>query len=194
MANGYAGLVRARKPTGKRRRLDDYETPPEVTQALCQVVKFEGPILEPAAGSGRMANALKTWTGQKIATADIKRGDDFTKRTTRWAGDIVTNPPYRDGLADAFVAKALELADGRVAMLMELKFLTGQKRAEALFYPTPPSDVIIIPWRIYFIAGGKPIDSQFYNHCWIVWPPRRLRKSTTKTRTHFANPVDNPFG
>ena len=55
MANGYAGLVRARAdaPKGKRRRLDDYETPQEVTEALCEVVKFRGPILEPAAGSGR---------------------------------------------------------------------------------------------------------------------------------------------
>lgn len=177
MANGYAGLVRARaeKPQGKRRKLDDYETPEEVTRALCEAVTFKGPILEPAAGSDRMARVLRAETGQKVTTADIKRGQNFLERKAKWPGDIVTNPPYRDGMADAFVRKALELAEGKVAMLMELKFATGDQRCRDLFQNMPPEFEIAIPWRIYFFAGGKPITSQFYNHCWLVWPDRKTR-------------------
>lgn len=191
-SNGYAAMVRKRKdaPKGKRRKLDDYETPPEVTQALCARVKFDGPILEPAAGSGRMARELLTRTGKRVTWADIKRGQDFTKRTARWKGDIITNPPYRDGLADAFVRKALELADGRVAMLMELKFLTGAKRARELYGPTPPELIIFIPGRIYFIAGGKPIESQFFTHCWIVWPRRELRNPFENIETKAVWAID----
>lgn len=188
--NGYAALVNARKdkPKGKRRKLDDYETPSEDTERLCRFVKFRGPILEPAAGSGRMARALFTWTGKRVTTQDIKRGQDFTTRTKKWHGDIITNPPYRDGLADAFVYKALELADGRVAMLMELKYLTGSKRAQELYTVCKPEAIIVIPGRIYFYEGGtkKQIQSQFYSHCWIVWPPRPLRGPGVRTETHWA--------
>lgn len=186
--NGYAAMVRKRKdkPTGKRRTLDDYETPPEVTEALCDFVEFDGPILEPAAGSGRMARVLRERTGERVTTADVKRGQDFTKRTARWKGDIITNPPYRNGLADAFVQKALELADGRVAMLMELKFLTGSKRARQLYGEFRPERIVLIPGRIYFIAGGKPITSQFFTHCWIVWPPRKYRNANTPTLVNWA--------
>lgn len=192
-ANGYAALVRNRKPKGKRRKLDDYETPAEHTAALCRVIKFRGPILEPAAGSGRMARALLTWTGKRVTTQDIKRGQDFTARTKVWPGDIITNPPYRDGLSDKFVLKALELAHGRVAMLMELKYLTGSKRADYLYRPCKPEAIIYIPGRIYFYeGGGKQIKSQFYSHCWIVWPPRPLRGPGVRTESYWAD--ESEFG
>lgn len=192
-SNAYANLVRSRKakPKGKRRKLDDYETPSIDTERLCRFVKFRGPILEPAAGSGRMSRALVTWTSKRVTTADIKRGQDFLKRSKTWKGDIITNPPYHHGMADAFVQHALKLADGRVAMLLELKYLTGQKRAKSLYNVCKPEAVIVIPNRIYFFAGGKQIKSQFYSHCWIVWPPRALRGPGTRTETYWA---DDQFG
>jgi predicted RNA methylase len=188
--NAYANLVRNRKPKGGRRKLDDYETPSADTERLCRFVKFRGPILEPAAGSGRMARALATWTGKRVTTADLKRGQDFLARTKKWAGDIVTNPPYHDGMATAFVQKALELADGRVAMLLELKYLAGAKRAK-FYNANKPEALVVIPNRIYFLVNGKPIKSQFYSHCWIVWPPRALRDKGRMTSVHWA---EDEFG
>jgi hypothetical protein len=129
--------------------------------------------------------------GTSIVGMDLKEGPqfDFLKRTARWKGDIITNPPYGKGMSDAFAYKALELADGRVALLVELKFLTGDKRATRLFLKCKPELVIVIPERIYFFAGAKPIPAQFYNHCWIVWPNRKARaRGKYETKMVWANP------
>lgn len=216
-SNGYASMVwnrkkkkrattKGKRPRGKRRRLDNYETPPRNTFQLATVVLLKGPILEPACGSGRMVRALRTAFARKpphgfkwrvpkmeVVGMDLKDGPqfDFLKRTKKWKGDIVTNPPYGKGMSDAFVYKALELADGRVAMLVELKFLTGDKRAKKLFMKCAPELVIIIPERIYFIAGAKPIPAQFYNHCWIVWPRRSVReRGGYDTKMIWADPKE----
>lgn len=171
--NGYAAMVRTRG--SKRRKLDDYETPANVTEALVNNTSLFGPILEPAAGSGRMAKVLSKKYG-RVTTADIKRGQDFLKRTKYWHGSIVTNPPYRDDLPEAFARKALQLAEGNVALLVEGKWLWGSKRARGLFNTYKPSLVIVLASRIYFHEGsGKPIPSQFFSHCWVVWPPRSMR-------------------
>lgn len=203
-ANGYAAMVRKRaaakgKPSkGKRRRLDDYETPEGKVEPLTRFVRLRGPILEPACGSGRMVKALRKLLAKRLGSmeatlsivgTDIKQGHDFLKRTAKWRGDIVTNPPYRDGLADAFVRHALKLADGRVAMLMELKFLAGAVRADWLYDLTKPEAIIIIPERIYFIAGGKPIKTQFFSHCWIVWPPRSKRAKNKVCEVHWGGEI-----
>jgi hypothetical protein len=179
--NGYAAMVAAKKDApkskAKRRKMDDYETPEDNTAALCQLVKFAGPILEPASGSGRMARALAEFTGKKVTTADMKRGADFTRRVAPWAGDIVTNPPYRDNLPETFARNALKLASGRVALLVEQKWLTGAKRARGLFSEYVPEAFVFLASRIYFFeGGGKPIDSQFFSHCWVVWPEKKRRK------------------
>ena len=171
-------MVRARaaKPKGKRRKMDDYETPENVTEALLKNVTLQGPVLEPAAGSGRMSRVLSSWK-YKVTTADLKRGQDFMKRKFVWPGSIVTNPPYRDDLPEAFARKALSLADGHVALLVEGKWLWGSKRAAGLFSSYQPSLVIVLSSRIYFHQGsGKPIPSQFFSHCWVVWSPRAMRE------------------
>lgn len=174
--NGYAALVKQRS-TGKvkRRKLDDYETPNENTRQLLKHVKFSGPIFEPACGSGRMMRELRSLTGLKVTGSDIKHGADFLKRTKTFPGDIVTNPPYRDGLAERFARHALKIADGRVCMLMQSGFLWGGKRGSGLYTEHKPEAVLIIPERIYFLVNGKPIESQFFSHAWICWPARKKR-------------------
>ena len=92
--NGYAALVRQRASRkGKRRPLDDYETPGNVTRRLTRLVRLNSPILEPACGSGRMVRDLRSQTGLKVVGFDIQHGADFFARTEPWEGDIVTNPP-----------------------------------------------------------------------------------------------------
>lgn len=190
-SNGYKNLVKTR---GARRKLDDYETPENVAAMLCAAVKFRGPIFEPAIGTGRLARALRKYTGLKVTGTDIKTGTDFLNRSKTWAGDLITNPPYRDGLADAFTTKALEVADGRVALLLELKFLTGEKRTRNLFWPNPPEIVIIHPGRIYFFEGaGDPIKSQFFNHAWVVWPERKYRGRIAPAQLLWGQPAPQNF-
>lgn len=174
--NGYAALVRQRTDgVTKRRKLDDYETPGNVTRRLTRFVKLAGPILEPACGSGFMVKELRQETGLRVVGTDIKGGIDFLKRAKEWRGDIVTNPPYRDGLAEKFARHALKLASGRVCMLVQSGFIWGDKRADGLFAEFPPDQIIVIPERIYFLVNGKPIDSQFFSHAWVCWPSQRIR-------------------
>lgn len=201
-SNGYAALVKQRTAKGsttKRRKLDDYETPPEPTGSLLRFVKFRGPILEPAAGSGRMARDLSRVGGFKtIKCVDIKDGPagDFLKRTRIWPGDIISNPPYRDGLAERFARHALKLADGRVALLMQNGFLWGGKRAAGLFADAKPEALIIHADRIYFFEGGakdaKQIPAQFFSHVWVIWPDRKTRAkpASYKTLTYWASDDD----
>lgn len=177
MRNGFAALVRAksRAVAGTvRRKLDDYETPEAITQYLLHRVTFRGPILEPAAGSGRMCNILRR-ANRNATGCDIKSGHDFFKRTKIWPGDIVTNPPYRDGLAERFTRHALKLADGRVCMLMQSGFLWGDRRASGLYTESKPDKIILVPERIRFFIDDKPIASQFFNHAWLCWPDRKTR-------------------
>lgn len=184
--NGYASMVRTAKAKSKRRRMDDYETPENVTHALTQYISFTGPIMEPACGSGRMMRELTKRTGRTVYGFDLKKGHDFTKSIGKWRGDIVTNPPYRDNLPEIFARKALDRASGRVALLVEGKWLWGAKRAKGLFSEFIPEAIIVLSSRIYFFQGkGKPIDSQFFSHCWVVWPQRSRRKRMCPADTHF---------
>lgn len=195
--------ARAEKPPeqGKRRKLDDYETPPHEGLQLARFFKPSGSILEPACGSGRLVGALKgAFPGVRITGTDIKTGHDYTKRTKTWAGDIITNPPYRDGLADFFTTKSLELADGKVAMLLQSGFLWGSGRCDALHLVTPPELIIVLPYRVYFFEGpkGKPIKSQYFNHAWYCWPDRETRERRDYgTRVEWAPKIadnDDDFG
>jgi hypothetical protein len=200
MANGFASMSRVRAENkhapGKRRRLDDYETPEGVTRALLDTVEFKGPVFEPAAGSGRMARVIAAY-GHKVTTADIKRGKDFLQRQAIIPANVITNPPYKDGLAEQFCRKALNLADGKVAMLVQAGFVYGDKRATGLFHDFVPAVFIHIPERILFINGGtgKPIKSQFYNHLWVVWNERgaRARVRNGDTRTFIVSCRESEF-
>lgn len=205
--NGYAAMVRKKsrrniykvmvegnRQKSKRRKLDDYETPESATKALTDHIEFTGAILEPAAGSGRMAKVLRRETKRQVFTSDIKRGRDFLKRNDKFKGNIITNPPYGRKL-DAFAEKALELATGRVALLVEGKWLWGSKRANGLFKKFPPETVIVLSSRIYFYEGsGKPIPAQFFSHCWVVWPTqfnREHQKHATKLVIMDQNQYDS---
>jgi len=202
-SNGYAALVKQRTSgKTKRRRLDDYETPNNVTRALVRhylgpsfqrpIVK--GPILEPACGSGRMVRELRTELECKVFGFDIKKGYDFFKRRGVWKGDTVTNPPYRDGLAERFVRHALKITNGRVCMLLQSGFLWGGKRGSGLYSECPPECVLILPERIYFYEDGRPIKSQFFNHAWVCWPTRMVRqRGEYDTKTIWVGPEDEDF-
>lgn len=162
--------LRQQRPTN-RQPLDAYETPAYVTQALMNRVGFTGPILEPAAGTGRIARVLRLH-GYKVETDDIRRGPkhDFLMRAEPCT-NVVTNPPYAGRLPFQFVEHALHLASGKVAMLLKHGFFWSQGRRDWL-NKHRPSDVIFMSQRILFLLpDGRPIKGQFFDHMWVVWEP-----------------------
>jgi len=114
---------------------DFYIEPHWTSHRLFDVEPFRGEVTDPAAGSGRIVQAAE-------AAGLRARGYDIVDRGPHLAGvqdfmaagrsyvNIVTNPPF--GIADEFVARAIELAAGKVAALLPLTWMSGSKRSRWL--------------------------------------------------------------
>lgn len=105
-----------------------YVEPNWVPKRLFEVEPFEGDILDPCAGFGRMVVAARV-AGYKAQGADIvDRGFgylticDFLKSDIR-ADNIVMNPPFDQG--EDFAFKALRLAARKVAMIYPTRRLNA---------------------------------------------------------------------
>ncbi len=187
MSNRFADLSRKRKQDG-RLSLDEYETPEAVTELLLKHVSFNGPIYEPCCGSGRIVRVLER-AGHQVAGADIRHdGNDYLDKAHVFQGDIVTNPPYHNGMAEAFVAHAIAKSTGLVAMLLQSGFLFGVRRTRELLCEFTPAMIIAVPWRIRFHIGDtdEVIKSQAYNHVWVIW--NRNSRPMTQSGSDFIFP------
>lgn len=153
----------------ERKQLDSYETPEWVTEALLPHIKdrIDGPIWEPAAGSGKMARVLERLT--PVCVTDIASGQDFLETV---GGDfdfdfIITNPPYEH--AQAFIQHAIHLTmrNGLVAMLLRTDFDHAKTR-QNLFGLSPRfAKKIVLTKRIKWFKDSK--GSPSFNHAWFIW-------------------------
>ena len=96
---------------GQRSKDDFYATEPRAAELLLDVETFNRNIWEPACGEGHLAQVF-TAQGYEVRNTDIVNrgyGDvlDFLQVTEEWAGDIITNPPYKYALE--FAEKALQV-------------------------------------------------------------------------------------
>lgn len=170
----YSHGILGAKPSNKRRVLDDYETPPHVTEALLKHVSFPGPILEPCAGTGRIAKVLRA-AGYKVQATDIKRGQDFLARRampSRKKWSIVTNPPYKNGLPFEMLQRSLHLAastGGKVAFLVKHGFEWSATRRDFMNQNRWSTRVVMSDRILFLLPNGKPIKGQFFDHLWMVW-------------------------
>lgn len=169
---------------------DDWYVEPEwCVEALLDAERFEGPIWDPACGSGTIPRVCHR-RGYEVYGSDIvDRGcpgwwkQDFVRdplgRVLPYS--IVTNPPYK--LAETFVRRALNACTGKVAMLVQAKFLFSQQRHK-LFTQQPPSTVYILsrrpsmpPGRAY-LAGEVEAKGGKVDYCWLVWGHHGARHET----------------
>lgn len=180
-------LQGAYKPTLKRfadlNGPDFFPTPKWATFALVDNEPFKGDIWESACGDGAMSHVLKE-TGRPVRSSDLYDrgfgdiGHDFL--TTRRAADnIVTNPPYN--AAEGFVAKGVQHARKKFALLLRLAFLEGANRANTIFSRVPPSRVWVFSERITFYPAGAEVKgSGTTAYAWFVWD--KDAPSTTELR------------
>jgi hypothetical protein len=164
--------------TRERESRDYYATDPRAVEELLKRETFSADILEPACGGGHVSEVLKAH-GYDVVSADIVKRDysgqdytaDFLRDGLKWAGDIITNPPYK--YAAEFVQHALDVInDGqKVAMFLKLTFLEGEKR-RALFQQHPPRKIYVFTKRINCALNG---EKKFFNassavcYAWFVW-------------------------
>lgn len=144
LTNAY--IISTNKDT--RKKNDYYPTPPIATWALMD--KFDDvipkEIWEPAAGRGWISRELADKYDRVVTSTDLHSyknslikvytGLDYLNTEMKISA-VITNPPYKHGLAEAFVRKAIKESEF-VAMFLRLTFMEGKGRYQ-LFNDYPPN-------------------------------------------------------
>jgi len=161
------------RPSEYERDTNDWYVEPNwCVEILKGRAPFTGAVHDPCCGMGVIPTVMGG-TGADI----VDRGYGYPAQDflldRRHYDNIITNPPY--GIAQRIIEHALTLASGRVAALVQVKFLASQKR-HALFSDERMERVIMFSRRPSMppgellqahgesIRGGGSID-----FCWAVW-------------------------
>lgn len=154
---------------GKRRALDFYPTPADVTRALLlfledeRILKTQRGVMiwDPACGDGAMLEVFSQ-LGYGFVGSDINVGVDYLSVPVYpLVNAIITNPPFN--LSEQFIRKAVTEAP-LVCMLLKSQYWHAAKR-KLLFDEYPPSYVLPLTWRPDFDGRGAPTMEVY----WSVW-------------------------
>lgn len=184
-----AGRVIGSSPYPGRVPNDFYPTPASAVRAFLATETFAGSVWEPACGDGAIAKVLEAHGYDTVATDLIDRGYgrsgvDFLETIWPRGRHIITNPPYGNGLADAFVKHALKLASitgGRVAMLLNIASLCHAERT-TFWQQRPPSVIYALDDCVCFPEGRPEAATRFthlHRYIWAVWEPETVQVSST---------------
>lgn len=156
---------------------DWYIEPEWCSARLFEAEAFTGRIWDPACGSGRIVVSARDAGLDAIGTDIVDRGFRQTCVSFLDCGDecrepnIVSNPPF--GIAEKFVAHALNLADRKVAMLLPANWVQGDKRSRWL-ETTPLRRVYFLAPRPSMppgaaIAAGQKPGNGTTDYAWFLW-------------------------
>ena len=164
--SNFASKIVGGDPDKKRRALDFYPTPKEVTVALLDFLQIPKSlkIWEPACGEGDMENVMRE-RGYDVIGTDIRSGVDFLTadlpKDVEW---IITNPPFRT--SEDFIKRCLEHGKS-FALLLKSQYWHAARRS-ALFKQSPPRYCLPLTWRPDFTGEG----SSLMDMMWCVWEKR----------------------
>ena len=159
---------------------DNFPTQPWATRALIEHVLEDRPslkrktCLEPACGSGYMANVLTEYFGS-VDSSDAHfygYGEvrdflsyPFPSQSFDW---VITNPPFRHG--EEFVLRALDIARDGVAIFARSVFIESIGRYRKIFKHTPPSKFAQFTERVPLVKGRvDPKASTATSYAWFIW-------------------------
>lgn len=154
----------------KRRELDFYPTPPDVTHALLSFLNLPEDLFvwEPACGDGAMSKVLGAYF-KDVRSSDIREsgygegGVDFLASSFH-CDAVITNPPFN--ASEEFIRHALKQAP-IVAMVLKSQYWHAKKRS-ILFQEHPPAWVLPLTWRPDFMGGERGGAPTMEVH-WTVW-------------------------
>ncbi len=160
-----------------------YATHPSVTLDILREERFSSEILEPFCGSGTMAEVIRK-SGYDVAAFDIvdrgygKQADFFSTEFPVGEYDIITNPPYDDGLIE-IVHRCLDICKNKVALLLPVQYLSGQERFDKIYSVIPPTRVYIYLQRINIAknADFKKYEDRGANktiYAWYIWEKKHI--------------------
>lgn len=161
-----------------------YENMPHFIRKNGQVSEWPVYIWECAVGTGNLADVLQArelqvvWTDLKDRGYGKWRGMynyDFLKTGQEFlwkynVGVILTNPPY--SLANEFAEHALEILpdNGLYIALMNLQYLSGQKRYDRIYKYGSLREVYIFSKRVECWKNNTPSGhSSMANYAWYVF-------------------------
>lgn len=155
---------------------DWYVEPRWCADRLFESFRFVGEIIDPACGSGNIVDAAKRAFHCAEGWDIVDRGysgtkiRDFRNVRERYA-NFVSNPPF--GIAEHFVAHALELMRNATAMLLPANWVQGDKRSRWLA-TTPLLRVLFITPRPSMppgtaIAAGQSPGNGTTDYAWFIW-------------------------
>lgn len=160
----------------KRRELDFYPTPSNVTIALLNFL-FErnylvatSKIWEPACGNGAMSEVIKKYC-KDVYSSDLynlgygNMGVDFLSTKNNTFDAIITNPPFN--MSTKFIEKAVKEAD-IVCMLLKSQYWHSKSRYE-LFMQNTPAYILPLTWRPNFLEHEQKGGSPTMEVAWTVW-------------------------
>jgi hypothetical protein len=178
------------RPPEQRLHLDAYFTRERwlIDVGLDHAPAPEGGDWEPACGAGHICRALAE-RGRTVFASDIfdwgwpclvqdffafRRAPDGVRR-------IITNPPFRRGVAEPFVRHAIDLmapVGGTVMMLLSHDWCTAGSGRADLFSVGGPYDRVIVPTArpLWFDpaeqgTGARRTNRPMVNYDWYVWSP-----------------------
>ena len=151
---------------------DWYVEPAWAVQALTDAIPTMHDVHDPCCGMGTICRTMYA-TGADL----IDRGYGYPVRNflddENLYTNIVTNPPYKR--AQEIIEHAIAVTTRRVAALVQIKFLTSQRR-HALFNKTFFERVIILsrrpsmpPGKMLELHGEGIRGNGSMDFCWVVW-------------------------
>ena len=170
----FATLGASNHADHERAENDYYATPTRAGLDLIRIYPSIKDIWECACGGGSLCVGFDEVHKLSRSSDLIDRGYgeggvDFLLQTEPWAGWIVTNPPYKFALE--FAERAIELAQGGVALFLRVQFLESQKR-QRLFIKSPPNFVYVYAKRCPQCALNGDFSNPTGNattYCWFIW-------------------------
>ena len=163
---------------------------PALIEALNSVVGLDGPVLEPAAGKGHMAVALRT-RGLTVVASDLNVYEnplilDIERKDLREIISLegfawtITNLPYsphryHDELATHLIELAVAAHCG-VALLVRNDASTAGGRQRLLHGCSTFAGKLEV-WRPYWVekTPGEKVVAPQHPFAWLVWSPEPRR-------------------
>lgn len=151
-----------------------------VDRRLFEDEPFEGSISDPACGLGRIVEAARAAGYNDIRGEDKVRRSMFCDRVVDFLSDeppdqrpdnICCNPPF--GSAREFVIRARKIARRKVAMILPLSWISGDRRSRWLERTCPRRVLIITPRPSMppgpVILAGLKARGGRTDFAWYIW-------------------------
>lgn len=146
-------------------------------------------VWEPAAGQGHISKVCRL-RGAEVVESDIAPQTEDAVRFDFTTGDrphldfgdkgadfVITNPPYKRAVIDAFMSRCVALANaGKTCALLMRNEVDSAGTRHKFFTGCPVFDTkLTLLWRPRWIAGST--GSPRHNYAWFIWSPAAVNRA-----------------